>query len=348
MSNIKSFSSKQDIHLQACEWISKIDRGLDNIEVEGFSTWINISEAHRQCLFDVAQTWDDLSILNQLTGLVTIEQMGNHKQSMPISRLSIGMAASFVLVCVCFLTLSLTGNRFDSVDESMLLTLDAETKVGEHRVLSLVDGSTIHLNTNSQVFINFTENQRDIQLIKGEAFFDVAHDVKRPFVVSSQEKSVTAVGTAFNVQLTDNDDFELLVTDGKVLVKNKQPFDNELSTTTNLLSRDVTTMTVGQKALVTSSDVRQIQLSENQSKQELAWRQGMLVFHGEPLEQALEEISRYTSVHFELADEKVKQRRVAGYFKANDVQGLLFALKNNFNIVYSEQENDTIVLSSGI
>jgi transmembrane sensor len=89
-------------------------------------------------------------------------------------------------------------------------------------------------------------------------------------------------------------------------------------------------------------------LSNEQVQSDLAWQQGMLVFHGEPLSEALKEISRYTSINFTLADDQVKQRRVAGYFKAGDIQGLLFALKNNFNITYSKRDDQTIVLSSGV
>jgi transmembrane sensor len=161
---------------------------------------------------------------------------------------------------------------------------------------------------------------------------------------------VTAVGTAFNVQINSAHQFELLVTDGKVLVKNKT--DNLPITTFPESSLPLDglgeLMIAGQKALISQQSIQQLTLSNEEVQSDLAWQLGMLVFHGEPLAEVLQEISRYTSINFTLADDQVKQRRVAGYFKTGDIQGLLFALENNFNIVYSKSEDQTIVLSSGI
>jgi transmembrane sensor len=73
-----------------------------------------------------------------------------------------------------------------------------------------------------------------------------------------------------------------------------------------------------------------------------------VVFEGEPLESALTEISRYVAVHFNYDDEKLKEQRVAGYFKAGDLDGLLAALNNNFNIQYRKVDDNTILLFSAI
>ena len=80
-------------------------------------------------------------------------------------------------------------------------------------------------------------------------------------------------------------------------------------------------------------------------EQDLAWQQGMIVFRGEPLEDVLQEIERYTAVDFEIEGEALKQKRVAGYFKVGDISGLLFALKNSFNIEHKRVDTMTIMLS---
>jgi transmembrane sensor len=347
MNNVQKFSSKQDIHKQACEWISRFDRGLSETEERTFSDWVNISKTHRQCLFEVAQTWDELSVLNELSALFPLRD--NHLgQSNRLSiRKTMAIAASFVFIsCLAWLS---TPN-LSSMGDSSLLVLEAETLVGEQRVLSLADGSVIHLNTDSLVSVDFTDTRRDVNLLRGEAHFEVAHDEQRPFIVKAAGNTVTAVGTAFNVQINNPQQFELLVTDGKVLVGNK--FENTHkdvnSEITHPLDGSGELMVAGQKALIDQQSLEQLTLSSEQVKNDLAWQQGMLVFHGEPLAEALLEIGRYTSISFTLADEQVKERRVAGYFKAGDIQGLLFALENNFNIVYSKKDEKTIILSSGI
>jgi transmembrane sensor len=77
----------------------------------------------------------------------------------------------------------------------------------------------------------------------------------------------------------------------------------------------------------------------------LSWRQGSIIFRGESLSDAMTEISRYTNINFELADdERLKQVHVAGMFKTGDVKGLLEVLNNNFNISYERVSPDKIML----
>jgi transmembrane sensor len=78
----------------------------------------------------------------------------------------------------------------------------------------------------------------------------------------------------------------------------------------------------------------------------LSWRDGNLIFRGQPLIEALNEIERYTPVEFVITDEKLKTVRVAGMFKAGDVEGLLETLRQNFNITYERVGTETIVIKS--
>ena len=349
MNNVQKFSCKQDIHQQACEWISRLDRGLSEVEVSAFHDWVNISNAHRQCLFDVAKTWDELTVLNQLSTLFPLRDNNVQRTSVFSSRATMGIAASLALVFISCFTWIMNTQFMSSHTPVSLSVLEAKTSIGEHRIVLLADGSVVHLNTDSMVSVDFSDTRRDVHLIKGEAHFEVAHDELRPFIVKVGDHSVTAVGTAFNMQIISVELLELLVTDGKVLVKNKS--DNNLTPSSSELSHALDgageLMIAGQKAMISQQSMQQLTLSNEQIQNNLAWQQGMLVFHGEPLTEVLQEISRYTSINFTLADEQVKHRKVAGYFKAGDIQGLLFALKNNFNIIYTKQDEQTIVLSSG-
>ncbi|MFT5923260.1 MAG: transmembrane sensor [Paraglaciecola sp.] len=350
MNNVQEFSSKQDIQQQACEWISCFDRGLSDKEETAFSEWVNISKRHRQCLFDVAQTWDELSVLNELSTLFPLRANRARKNTISGHRKNFGMAASLAIVFVSCLAWLLNSQLLSSITDPSLLVFNAETSVGEQRVISLADGSLIHLNTDSLISVDFSDSRRDVNLLRGEAHFEVVHDEFRPFIVKAGNNTVTAVGTAFNVQITNDKNLELLVTDGKVLVKNKQDNNHTVTITESSHPLDGLgeLMIAGQKAVINQQSIQQLTLSNEQVQNDLAWQQGMLVFHGEPLVEALKEISRYTSINFTLADEQIKQRRVAGYFKAGDIQGLLFALENNFNIIYSKRDDKNIVLSSGL
>ena len=89
------------------------------------------------------------------------------------------------------------------------------TAIGKQTSVLLADGSTLHLNTNSQVSVDYAEGYRNIRLLQGEVHFDVAKNKAQPFRVYAGQGRVQAVGTAFTVYLRAKD-IEVLVTEGKV------------------------------------------------------------------------------------------------------------------------------------
>ena len=347
MSNIKPFVSKEDIHQQACEWISKIDRGLSADEKLQLSVWASSSDAHKTMLFKLAELWDDLSALHELSGLFPLREKEPVPRKVFRDSTRWSIAAAFAFLMIGSVAWLLNSQNHVNQDANVASRFEAETSLGEQKPVTLPDGSVIHMNTNSLVYIDYSNKQRAITLARGEAHFDVAHDETRPFVVKTGKNSVTAVGTAFNIQLGTDGEFELLVTEGKVLVQDVLREAN--SPTLDMvrpLDREGVLMVSGEKATFSGLDNQPETLSLDQVQRDLAWQQGMLVFQGEPLADALVEVSRYTPIHFEISEEKIKQKRVAGYFKAGDIDGLLFALKNNFGIDHQLAENDRVILSS--
>ena len=346
MSNIKTFSSKEEIHQQACEWVSRIDRGLSAEEQKDIASWCQQSDVHRAMLFEIAELWDHLSSLNELSGLFPLREKEPAQRNLFSETTRWAVAASFAMAIV--LGGTWLANQHGLVDHTlaehqMNQSDTIETIIGQQKPVSLPDGSVVHLNTNSQINIDFSENQRNIELVRGEAHFDVAHDEQRPFIVQAGENKVTAVGTAFNIQLENEGHFELLVTEGKVLV---QDVAQVTMTDEHPLEQQGLLMVSGEKAVISTQASEPVNIPLDQVQKDLAWQQGMLVFQGESLSEALHEVSRYTSISFTISDEQIKQRRVAGYFKAGDIDGLLFALKNNFGIEHVKQANNRIELRS--
>ena len=345
MANVEVFASKDEIDETACLWVSRIDRGLSLDEKRELKRWVMANEAHRDSLEQMAALWDDMSVLNELSTMFPLEET---RTKAPKWRFIGGIAASF-LVGVLFMSEVPSWNQTSSDDVNSIVDQRSfVTQIGQNQSVTLSDGSVVQLNTNSRLTVSYTPEQRVITLHQGEAHFDVAHDVARPFTVNAGAHSVTAVGTAFNVQMQDESAFELLVTEGKVLIgdvtealnaESLRAFSNGLTATGEL-------MTAGEKAVVLASGpVMPELLSEVDVERDLAWQQGMLVFQGEPLSAALEEVSRYTDVRFTVSDELVGKHRVAGYFKAGDIDGLLATLKNNFDIDFYRTSPGAIVLT---
>lgn len=352
MNNVAAFTSKETIHEQACLWVSRIDRGLTDEEKIALQKWVSQTEQHKEQLFEMASLWDDLSVMHELSGLFPLQHKPasedvNSTTNAPWHRHPIAVAASIVLFCTIAIGWLVPSQMQQIQTQSEIAAIQVEkTAVGEQKTISLADGSVLHLNTDSYVEIDFQEQQRNIRLLSGEVHFEVAHDKTRPFVVAAGRNSVTAVGTAFNVELISNDDLELLVTEGKVMVQ-----DVNLPIPTDVLTKEVEEahaiyMVSGEKARFSNDVAASVTtVSLDQVQRALSWQQGMLVFEGEPLVEVLAEVSRYTSVEFDIADENLKDIRVAGFFKVGDIDGLLHALNSNFNIDHIKRADNTILLS---
>ncbi|MFT5758427.1 MAG: transmembrane sensor [Alteromonadaceae bacterium] len=346
MSKISQFNTKVQIQEQASLWISRMDRGLAQQERQDLIAWINQNRKHHECLLSLASLWDDLSVLNELSGIFPLEKVHKKQSIMPY----LAMAASMLLVVVTSSSLLLGFNPASLFHQTTLSSVKYyQTKIGEQATFSMPDGTSMQLNTNSKIEVAYTAKHRKLTLLQGEARFDVAKDKDRPFTVVSGTQSFTALGTIFNVQKNNEHNMELVVTEGKVLISKsseliKDVADNfEQLTRLPLMSAIVTS---GQKALIENSQAMPIQkISLDQVQRDLAWQQGMLIFNGEPLAKALKEVSRYTNTHFEISDERIANLKVAGYFKAGDIDGLLQSLHVNFNIDYQKTSANMIKLA---
>jgi len=349
MTTVRPFTSKDDIQEQASLWVSKMDRGLSKDEKHQFQEWMKQSDFHRNSVFSLAALWDDLSVLNQLSALFPLINT-NSRANNAFMKYALAASIAFIMLFASNFyfndaPFSTTNNEQQFVE---LKTL--QTDVGQQTRFTLTDGSRIKLNTNSLVRVSFSKNQRLLTLVRGEARFDVAKDKSRPFIVNAGKQSFTALGTIFNVQKDTDKEMELVVTEGRVLVtKSNESLTDISKQLTTLSDEQLPGLLVvsGEKSIITASIKPAAQkTSFEQIQRELAWQQGMLVFNGNPLEQALTEVSRYTTTEFEISNPELAKIKVAGYFKANDIDGLLKSLHSNFNINFEKLPNNTIRLTA--
>jgi len=349
MTKITQFTSKEKLQAQACLWISRIDRGCTDEETQEISLWVNKSKAHRDALMKMASLWDDLSVLNELSALFPLEKVSKR---VPFHLKKIALAASFLFVALLggLITTGFTIPSLSSFNQQVSLLQTFSTKIGEQAIFSLSDGTSIQLNTNSTIEVSYSKRQRQVKLVQGEAKFDVAKDSTRPFSVLAGEKYFTALGTIFNVQKIARQEVELLVTEGKVLITKPNAVIDYVSQKMSVIKLESipgVLVQSGEKAIIKGNSLYPInKVSLIQIQRDLAWQQGMLIFAGEPMEQALKEISRYTNINFEIIDDKLAQLLIAGYFKADDIDGLLNSLSLNFNIYHQKTSTNIIRLSS--
>ena len=332
MSKVVEFPNKEQIHEQASVWIARLDRGLNAEEQQALGDWVRQSREHRRVLFEMAALWDRMDNLARLADLFDAPQ-----RAKPPARVYMAMAASVMLTALAF-----AWSWTYLAGRHQVLEGVYETAIGEHSRVNLPDGSLLVLNTNTRVSVTYDTAYRLFVLERGEINIDVAHDQARPLSVVAGDRVVQAVGTAFNVKMFNEREVELLVTDGKVLVAKRQP-DTAAIDAPARLAETAMAVAKGEKVVLGSAQEAVAQVAETDIAAQLSWREGNLIFRGESLEQALTEITRYTSVEFEVMDEHIKQERIAGLFKAGDVDGLLATLTRNFNIE-SERLNDNKIL----
>jgi len=185
------------------------------------------------------------------------------------------------------------------------------TAIGEIRSVTLADGSRMTLNTASSARVSFSDGERRVQLQAGEALFDVASDPARPFLVAASATEVRAVGTSFVVRALATSSVSVLVNEGAVQVR--RPSEPRFA------GKRVSAN--GMAVSVPGSEITLSSVAAGQLMRELSWREGMLSFEDQTLEQAAQEFARYSERKIRFADDEIARKTVTGRYSAGDPLG---------------------------
>jgi transmembrane sensor len=212
------------------------------------------------------------------------------------------------------------------------------TGKGQHRTLALDDGSAVTLDTATTVQVAFGANRRSVALLQGQAFFHVAKDKARPFVVEVGDRRVTAVGTAFDVRV-DRGRVRVALIEGRVNVDPLKP--KGLARWVPSLARE--TLDAGQE-LVTSADGT-MSVSVTDVERMVQWQQDQLIFRDDTVEGAVAELNRYSNQPIVIGDPRVAALRVSGVFRSDRQENFLAALAAYYPIGISRNPAGAIVLT---
>lgn len=203
------------------------------------------------------------------------------------------------------------------------------TDIGEQRVVLLDDGSTLELNTDSEVRLSMQETSREIELLRGELLVEVAKDPDRPFRVRTDNAIVEAIGTRFNVYRRDNST-EVTVIEGRVSVDWETSLPHTgMSSTDRHLELDA-----GGKAVVAEHQAAPI-VSPANIERATAWTERRLDFDYETVATVVAEFNRYNRSRIVVDDPALATRRITGVFDVND-PGAFVALLGGLNAVEIE------------
>ncbi|MES2623642.1 MAG: FecR domain-containing protein [Pseudomonadota bacterium] len=361
MSNVIHFNSRdkraQEVREKACLWIVKLSAGASERELQEIHAWLDENPEHIRVLQSVACLWDQVSVLSELSDIFPLEEYVPARPH-PARR---GFIYSALVVVVIFIFMQspmltwLDARLFQAAGNTMQMSY--ETRIGQQSTVVLPDGSEVLLNTNSRVEVTFSSVERNIVLHRGEAQFTVTKDKARPFRVHANGGIVEAVGTMFTVQQTLSKKLEVTVLEGVVnFTRTKEPALNQAAQQEQQATPDPTPgfaaiesipLSAGESVEVeeTSDEILKQTFQPEELATRLAWRDGMLLFEGDPLAKVIEEVSRYTSIQIDV-DEAARDIQVLGLFRTGDIEGVLLAMQDTFNLTVERLSDDHIVLRS--
>ena len=203
--------------------------------------------------------------------------------------------------------------------------LELATAFGERRIVTLNDGSRISLDSGSDVQVRYSQESRELWLLRGQARFEVAHDAERPFSVQAAQRKVIATGTDFDVDLGKHRIFVTLI-EGHVKIAG---------------GHNLVKLNAGEQLSVAADGEKVASVDTNRI---LAWQNGRLVFDNEKLSSVVERVSRYAATPIVVADEKTGALRMSGVFNTGDVAAFVEAVTHYLPVRASQAQYGAIQL----
>lgn len=320
--------SAAQIEKQAADWLVRQSGGSwSAIDQAQLTQWLEASTAHRVAFLRLDAAWQQANRLKAL-GVAHRPQRDPSRTAAPRTDWNhyrtVSVAAGVMLVMI----LSVLGYLRLPGGSSF------RTAIGAVTAVPLSDGSKVTLNTDSQIRIAVTEHERRINLGRGEAFFEVAKDPTRPFVVVAGHCRVVAVGTQFSVW-READEVRVAVTEGRVRVeRNDAPLDDT----------PATEVIAGSIAHAGDGGVLVEHRRLGEVEETLGWRRGYLFFHDLALAAAVAEFNRYNRQRILIDSPAVAAIHISGSFRATNVSGFIHLLHDGFSI-NAEQRGDQVILT---
>lgn len=352
--NIVHLPDDETLALEAASWLTVLGRDhVSDEEFAKFNAWLRQSDRHQQAFDRFSALSAEMPLLKELDDIAEATIQEVPPPILPFApvlgrRQVMGIAASLVAITAVGTSVHLLQNR--ALTEELTLA----TTMGQQRTLTLSDGSTVQLNTDSEVAVAFTRQERTLRLIRGEAHFDVAPNTRRPFKVYAADGLVQAVGTAFTVRLRPDRLVEVTVEEGRVALAALSPPATDTPAPAPAVpptappTEALAQLTAGQTAGFRDQVEHLAQMPAPALKRKLAWRQGVLAYAGEPLADVIADIGRYTDLRIDAPDPAVRARPVAGYLPIKDVETSFESLVINFGLKVEWIAENHVVLTEAM
>ena len=288
-----------EIQSRAADWLLERREGQwsDERQIE-LDAWLEESLAHRIAYWRLDAAWGRADLLGAMRRPAFQRPPAPKRKAWP----------NLLRITAAVLTVGAVAGAMQWFEAGKTGEKIYATAVGERERLTLADGSQIELNTDTQVRTEIAANQRKIWLDKGEVYFEVKHNEKKPFVVMVGDHRITDIGTKFVVR-RDQSEFKVSVLEGTVRLEDSR-------TAPKILTK-------GEIAVASATRTQIVRQSQRELADAMGWQRGVLVFDHTTLGDVAVEFNRYSTTKIVIADPKIAALTIDGTFPSNNSRAFM-------------------------
>lgn len=307
----------------ATVWFARRRSGAMTPQEAGvLAGWLAADPAHQAAFDAVLQAWSALDLVRADPRVLAMREAlpAPRRLGSPMTRRAIAAClAAVVMVGAVSGAARLWPSRAFA-DQSF------RTGVGQKTTVTLPDRSVVMLNTDTVLRTRADKGRRMVYLDRGQAFFRVAKDASRPFVVTAGGRTITAVGTAFDVRVGARG-LSVTLVEGKVRVASPVPAAGAAAqgAARRPAAVETTEMVAGSQLI--APDDQRWSVARTDVVKATGWVRDQLIFQAEPLADVVAEMNRYSVRKIVIADAAVGGTLVSGNFRPGDVEGFARAVE---------------------
>lgn len=333
------------IEATAAAWLSLRDRGMSAEETADFVRWLQEDPRHATTFSELDAAWREFDRLGSVPAGGSAERdpdllaprfRPRRRRFQPLATAAALLAAAAAVVWLAY-------------PAGRAAPTSVATAVGAFQKLDLPDGSVAQLNTDTAIATAFSAGERHVTVLRGEAYFEVRPDARRPFIVTAGPVVVRAVGTAFNVRWRETE-VEVLVTEGRVRVHDADEERPLLAAAGPEAAAPM--LAAGERVRIPShpdrrdtlppgAHVEKIDAAEVQRA--LAWQDRRLAFDATPLADVVREFNRHNRRQLQIADPELASKRFSGSFRPDGYEAFVGLLERDFGVRATRREQEIVL-----
>lgn len=331
---------QESVRESAAAWHSRLHHDGESAQTaRAFNSWLAESTEHRKAYEDIERSWETLRASTHSADIMALRHetalrltRHNAREIRPVKWLATAAVVLLMVGGVMLATRPSHEHPWPASFSSSRADGLYATGTGQQLPIVLPDGSHVTLDTRSELHVAFSDHERSVQLIRGQALFEIAKDRTRPFVVTAADHRLEAVGTVFDVHLNEQQ-VRVTMVEGTVRV------ERTVSTPPPTIL-----ITAGEQLI--SDDHQHDRVYEVNPKQVTSWLHGQVIFDNTSLATAVTELNRYSTVQIKLADPGLAHIHLSGTFTADRPDLFVEAVTTYYPLSIASEDTRLITLKS--